>query len=100
MRRYFRNDRKCKSDHLSRKLKYRTLWVVLFLFVIFSVYFLLPEKRYDHDSGAGSAELTQVETTEGNVTRTSYVNEAGEITFTIDKHYAILVLLISQFVTN
>ena len=68
--------------------------------MIFSVYFLLPEKKSDHDSGVVSAELTQVETTEGNVTRTSYVNEAGEITFAIDKHYAILVLLISQFVTN
>ena len=91
MRIYFTNDRKCKSYHLSRELKYRTLWVALFLFVIFSVYFLLPEKRYDHDSGAVSAELTQVETTEGNITRTSYVNEAGEITYAIDKYYAILV---------
>lgn len=88
MRRYFRNDRKCESDHLSRKLKYRILWVVLFLFVIFSVYFLLPEKRTDHDRGVASAELTQAETTEGNITRTSYVNKDGEITYAVDKHYA------------
>lgn len=91
MRTYFRNDRKCEPYHLSRKLKYRILWVVLFWFVIFSVYFLFPEKGIDHDKGAVSEELTQVETTEGNVTRTSYVNESGEITYAIDKHYATLV---------
>lgn len=28
MRTYFRNDRKCEPYHLSRKLKYRILWVV------------------------------------------------------------------------
>lgn len=91
MRIYFRNDRKCRVYHLSRKLKYRILWIVLFLFVIFSVYFLLPEKRTDHDRGVVSAELTQVETTEGNITRTSYVDEAGKIKYAIDKHYATLV---------
>lgn len=91
MRTYFRNDRKCEPYHLSRKLKYRILWIVLFLFVISSVYFLFPEKGIDHDKGAVSEELTQVETTEGNVTRTSYVNESGEITYAIDKHYATLV---------
>ena len=91
MRIYFRNDRKCEPYHLSRKLKYKTLWVVLFLFVIFSVYFLLPEKRTDHDMGAVSAELTQVETMEGNITKTSYVNQDREITYAVDKHYATVV---------
>ena len=78
MRTYFRNGRKWEPYHLSRKLKYRILWIVLFLFVISSVYFLFPEKGIDHDKGAVSEELTQVETTEGNVTGTSYVNESGE----------------------
>lgn len=91
MRIYFRNDRKCESYHLSRKLKYRILWLILFLFVISSVYFLLPEKRLDHDRGTASAELTQMETTEGNVTRTSYVNQDGKIIYAVDKHYATVV---------
>lgn len=91
MRRYFRNDRKCESDHLSRMLKYMLLWVVLFGFISVSVYFLFPENRIDHDRGVVSTELTQVETIEGNVTKTSYVNEFGQLTYAIDKHYATLV---------
>lgn len=91
MRRYFRNDRKCESDHLSRMLKYMLLWVVLFGFISVSVYFLFPENRIDHDRGVVSTELTQVETIEGNVAKTSYVNEFGQLTYAIDKHYATLV---------
>ncbi|WP_216392643.1 VanZ family protein [Blautia sp. MSJ-19] len=45
----------------------------------------------NHDKGAVSAGLTQVETTEGNVTRTSYVDGEGKITYAIDRHYATLV---------
>lgn len=91
MRVYFRDDRKWKGHHWSREMKYRTLWMILFLFIIFSVYFLLPEKRTDHDRGTTSSELTKLEKTEGNITRTSYIDTSGELTYAIDKHYAILV---------
>ena len=73
------------------KLKHGAFLALFFLFVILSVYFLLPDGDIDHEQGDVSAELTQVETTEGNITRISYVNEAGEIRDAIDKHYATLV---------
>lgn len=91
MRVYFRDDRKWKGHHWSREMKYRTLWMILFLFIIFSVSFLLPEKRTDHDRGTTSSELTKIEKTERNITRISYVDTSGKITYAIDKHYAILV---------
>lgn len=91
MRIYFRNGRKCRLYHLSRKLKYRILCIVLFLFVIFSIYFLLPGSGIDHDKGSVSAELKQIEAVEGNITRISYVNEDGKVTYALDKYYATLV---------
>lgn len=72
-------------------MKYRTLWMILFLFIIFSVYFLLPENRTDHDRGTTSSELTKIEKTEGNITRVSYVDTSGKLTYAIDKRYAIFV---------
>ena len=91
MRVYFRDDRKWKGHHWSREMKYRTLWMILFLFIIFSVYFLLTEKRTDHDRGTTSSELTKIEKTEGNITRVSYVDTSGKLTYAIDKRYAIFV---------
>lgn len=91
MRVYFRDDRKWKGHHWSREMKYRTLWMILFLFIIFSVYFLLPENRTDHDRGTTSSELTKIEKTEGNITRVSYVDTSGKLTYAIDKRYAIFV---------
>lgn len=91
MRVYFRDDRKWKGHHWSREMKYRTLWMILFLFIIFSVYFLLPENRTDHDRGTTSSELTKIEKTEGNIIRVSYVDTSGKLTYAIDKRYAIFV---------
>ena len=60
---------------MSDKWKYKILWGILLLFVIFSMYFLFPEKGEDHDQGLASWELTRVEEIEENVTRISYVND-------------------------
>lgn len=73
------------------RLYYWSFWVILIFFVIFSICFLSPDKEVKHDGGYVSSELTQVETTENNVTRISYVNNTGEITYAVDKQYAILV---------
>ena len=50
----------------------------------FSMYFLFPEKGEDHDQGLTSWELTHVEETEENVTRISYINDDGELTYAAD----------------
>lgn len=50
----------------------------------FSMYFLFPEKGEDHDQGLTSWELTRVEETEENVTRISYINDDGELTYAAD----------------
>lgn len=78
MRVYFRDDRKWKGHHWSREMKYRTLWMILFLFIIFSVYFLLPEKRTDHDRGTTSSELTKIEKTERNITLNITVRQSRQ----------------------
>ena len=72
---------------MSDKWKYKILWGILLLFVIFSMYFLFPEKGEDHDQGLASWELTRAEETEENVTRISYVNDDGELTYAADKFY-------------
>lgn len=82
---------KNKGGKMSDKWKYKILWGILLLFVIFSMYFLFPEKGEDHDQGLASWELTRVEETEENVTRISYVNDDGELTYAADKFYAVLV---------
>ena len=50
----------------------------------FSMYFLFPEKGEDHDQGLASWELMRVEETEENVTRISYINDDGELTYAAD----------------
>lgn len=92
MKMYFKNGQKCGTYHLCHKLKYGVLEVVLFLFVIFSIYFLLLKKDIDHDKGAVSSELTQMEEKKDNsTTKISYVDEMGRITYAVDKQYATLV---------
>ena len=76
---------------MSDKWKYKILWGILLFFVIFSMYFLFPEKGEDHDQGLASWELTRVEETEENVTRISYINDEGELTYAADKFCAVLV---------
>lgn len=71
--------------------KYKILWGILLFFVIFSMCLLFPEKCEDHDQGLASWELTRVEETKENVTRISYVNDDGELTYAVDKFYAVLV---------
>ena len=88
---YLRNDRKCAIWHLGRKLKYNILGIILFYFITVSMCFLFSGKEINHDEGFISTELMQRKTVEGKVTRISYVNESGEITYAVDKHYAILV---------
>lgn len=90
MRIDFRNDPKCRLYYWSHILKYWIFWVIFLFFIIFSLYFLTPDKKVNHDKGYISSELTQEETTEKNITRISYVNSAGEITYAIDKKYAVL----------
>ena len=82
---------KNKGEKMSDKWKYKILWGFLLFFVIFSMYFLFPEKGEDHDQGLASWELTRVEETEENVTRISYINDDGELTYAADKFYAVLV---------
>lgn len=91
MRINFRNGSKCKLYCWSHKLKFGILWGVLLIFIISSIYFLSPAKDVEHDRGLMSSELTRVETTKENVTRISYVNSSGEITYAVDKQCAILV---------
>ena len=43
--------------------------------------FLFPEKGEDHDQGLTSWELMRVEETEENITRISYINDDGELTY-------------------
>ena len=50
----------------------------------FSMYFLFSEKGEDHDQGLALWKLTRVEETEENITRISYVNDDGELTYAAD----------------
>lgn len=88
---YFENDRQFNVYHLKCRMKYRILGVILLLFILLSIYFLLTEGEENHSRGFTAAELTEIETAKDNVMQFSYVNKSGEITYAIDKHYAILV---------
>ena len=96
MRNYFRNDEKCRSFHLNHGQKNLILMVILFVFVISSVVWLIPDIGIDHDKGGTSSELTVQETTEENVARTSYVDAEGNLTCAIDKHYATIVKTLDE----
>ena len=96
MRNYFRNDEKCRRFHLNHGQKDRILMVILFVFIISSVVWLIPDMGIDHDKGSISSELTVQETTEGNVARTSYVDAEGNLTCAIDKHYATIVKTLDE----
>ena len=72
------------------------LMVVLFVFIISSVVWLIPDIGKDHDKGSTSSELTVQETTEENVARTSYVDAGGNLTCAIDKHYATIVKTLDE----
>lgn len=96
MRNYFRNDEKCRSFHLNHGQKNLILMVVLFVFIISSVVWLIPDIGKDHDKGSTSSELTVQETTEENVARTSYVDAGGNLTCAIDKHYATIVKTLDE----
>ena len=96
MRNYFRNDEKCRRFHLNHGQKNLILMVILFVFIISSVGWLIPDIGIDHDKGSTSSELTVQETTEGNVARTSYVDVEGKLTCAIDKHYATIVKILDE----
>lgn len=96
MRNYFRNDEKCRSFHLNHGQKNLILMVILFVFVISSVVWLIPDIGIDHDKGSILSELTVQETTEGNVARTSYVDAEGKLTCAIDKHYVTIVKTLDE----
>lgn len=91
MKVYFRDVGNWRGHHWSCKKKYRIFWVILLLFIIFSGYYLLPEKSTDHDLGFASLELSQKESTKGNIIRIDFVNKDGEITYAIDRRYATLL---------
>lgn len=65
--------------------------VILFVFIISSVVWFIPDIGMDHDKGSTSSELTVQETMEENVARISYVDAEGNLTCAIDKHYATIV---------
>lgn len=96
MRKYFRNDEKCRRFHLNHGQMNFILMVILFVFIISSVVWLIPDMGIDHDKGSISSELTVQETTEGNVARTSYVDAEGKLTCAIDKHYATIVKTLDE----
>ena len=96
MRSYFRNDEKCRRFHLNHGQKNLILMVILFVFIISSVVWLIPDIGIDHDKGSTSSELTVQETTEGNIARTGYVDAEGNLTCAIDKHYAIIVKTLDE----
>ena len=58
MRKCFRNDEKCARFHLNHGRKNFILMVILFVFIISSVVWLIPDMGIDHDKGSISSELT------------------------------------------
>ena len=52
MREYFRNDEKCGKFHLNHGRKNFILMVVLFVFIISSVVWLIPNRGADHDNNS------------------------------------------------
>ncbi|MBU5480153.1 hypothetical protein [Blautia sp. MSJ-19] len=60
MKRYIKNRKAGRKYYLNIEGKYKILWAILVLFMIFSVYFLDSGKAVNHDQGAVSADLTQM----------------------------------------
>lgn len=71
-------------------MRFKTVAVFVSLLALvilsLSVYFDAPTT-----AGLPSYRLTTQKTKDGNVTRVDYVDEAGNITFATDKHYATIV---------
>lgn len=77
-------------------LKYRNKFLIIiviliFSFIILSIYFLSPIDVVSHDTGRNASELLIKECLYDNFIRTDYVDLSGNITLAIDKQYASVV---------
>ena len=72
--------------------------ILILCFVVFSFIFIIPESQETPERvGRESSELELQESKEGNIVRSSYVDEEGVITYATDLHYATLVKTLDAF---